>query len=164
MSDEPTTDTEDILRIKVVTIELDRAAFPDEQTYQRAVASTSRPLNYSVQGEHVRGIPNERIVEVFQALVDHANPVGMGMLHPLADAHYPIEVATMEWEHALREQIGKSTAHFSYANFDYVAGRRVKLRFRQDHQSGNLWDVDTTDYDQANGSASQVIRSVLYDL
>lgn len=139
---------------------LDRANFPDDETYQAAVDSSEnhrRYDNFHVQGEDIVGVPDDKIVEVFRALVDAANPVGMGYLDRHSRELFTTELALEYWRHleVRTDSEGKVSKHT-----DYIAGRPIKLTFVLDPEMGT-WSFNTRLYERDQGNASQVVRAVL---
>lgn len=139
----------------VFEMQISRDSFPDEETYQKALASSQdhrRYDNYNVTGETISGIPDGKVVDVFRALVAAARPVGMGYLDANSQLPYSMGQALMDWAQAAQCDKKK-------VRFDYVAGRPIKTAFEQ--QEDFTWSFDTRLYERDQGNAMAVIEAAL---
>lgn len=134
-----------------------RDAFPDEETYQKAVetSQSDKRATFTGTGQDYTGIPDDKIVEVFRALVDAAEAAGMGFLQDGAVGPFSLESAQQWWDLSLNDE-GTS------AHFDYVVGRPIKTVFTKD--ADGTWHFNSRFYERDQQPAGPILAAVFQEV
>lgn len=111
--------------IPVFSIELDRADFPDDETYEKAIAS-SKARNYQLPAGYV-DITGVDPASLLKALYDAAEAVGMGLLSAV-----PGDLGIEEARVLVGERM----------SFDYLKGRPLKINLAENPMRSDVYDRD----------------------
>jgi hypothetical protein len=129
------------MSIAVFNLEMPRSAFPDDETYEKAVESSKTARNYGQVPTDIIDISGLDKCEVLFALYEAKQPIGMGLLAARDDI-------TLE---DVRAVFGKSP--FPYV--DYMYGRPMKVDLDGDTFDGRLYDRDSSP-----GQARRIVEAL----
>ena len=129
--------------IKIFTVELSRESFPDEETYQKALAS-SKQRKFVAEDDEI-DITGLDKTAVLIALYKPARQVGMGLLDSgLTDNEIRDYVTNYQ---------KKFGGQFPYV--DYLGGKPLKVNLSGDTFNGRLYNRD-----QGVGAARRVVEEL----